>query len=97
MMRAVQRRAIEMQIEVAVVRRQFHDLLRLDQFFLEASVRDQALDRADAQPVFFAELHQFRQTRHGPVVVQNFAENAGRLEPRHPRQIDRRFRMARPA
>ena len=52
---------------------------------------DQALDRADAQAVLLAELHQLRQARHCAVVVQDLAEHAGRLQPGHARKIDRRF------
>ena len=95
MMRAVELRAIKVQIEIAVVRRQFHDLLALDQFFRHAAMRDQTLDRANAQPVLFAELHQLRQARHGAVVMQDFAEDARRLQPRHRGEIDGRFGVAR--
>ena len=57
-------------------------------------MRDQALDRADAQPMFLAEPHQLRQARHRSVVVQDFAEDAGRLQSGHACEIDRRFGVA---
>ena len=80
-----------MQIEIAVIGRQFHDLLQLHQFFAYAPVRDQTLDRANAQPMFLAELHQLRQPRHRSVVVQDFAKHSRRLQSGHSREIDGRF------
>ena len=93
MMGVIDRRAIHVQIEIAVIGRQFHHLLAHDQFLLQTAMGDQALDRADPQLVFFLELHQLRQTRHRSVVVQDFAEHTGRLQARQPRQIDCRLRM----
>ena len=72
-----------MQIEIAVIRRHFHDLFALDQFFADPTMRDQTLNGADAEAVFFAEPHQLRQTRHRAVVMQNFAEHPGRLQSGH--------------
>src|SRR5213594_3008759 len=37
-----------MQIEIAVVRRHFHDLLQLHEFFANTTISDQALDGANA-------------------------------------------------
>ncbi len=50
-------------------------------------MRNQTLDRANAQTVFAFELHQLRQTRHCSIVVQNFAENAGWLQSGQPCEI----------
>ena len=94
MMGVVHRRAIHVELEIAVIGRQFHDLLAHDQFFAQSAISDQALDRADAQLVLFLELHQLRQPRHRAVVVQDFAEHPGRLQAGHARQIDRRFGVA---
>ena len=94
-MRVVHRRAIQVKIEIAVIGRQFHDLLALDQFLAQPAVSDQTLDRADPQLVFFPELHQLRQSRHRPVVVQDFAKHAGWLQTRHAREIDCRFGVSR--
>ena len=91
MMRAVELRSVKMQIEIAVIGRQFHHLFRFDKFLRQTPMRDQALDRADPQPMFLPELHQFWEARHRPVVVQNFAENSGRLQTGHSRVIDRGF------
>src|SRR5437762_6922633 len=88
MMRAVELRPVKMQIEIAVIGWQFHHLLGFDEFLRETPMRDQALDRADAQPVFLPELHQFRELRHRAVVVQNFAKNSDRLQSGHSREID---------
>ena len=96
MMRAIELRAVKVQIEVAVIGRQFHDLLALRPAFrVSAAMRDQALDRANAQPVLFPELHQLRQPRHRSVVMQDFAKHARRLQPGQPREIHGRFRMTR--
>ena len=80
-----------MQIEIAIVGRHLHDLLQLDQLFALAAIRDQALDRANAQPVFVVKFHQLRQSRHRPVVVQDLAEHARGLQSRHSCQVDRGF------
>ena len=90
-MRAVEFRTIKMQIEIAVIGRHFHDLFALDQFFPHPPMRDQTLDGANAQAVFFAEPHQLRQTRHRAVVMQNFAEHPGRLQSGHGGKINCRF------
>ena len=90
-MSVVHRRAIHVQFEIAVIGRQFHHLLAHNQLLAQPAMRDQTLDRTNAQLVLFLELHQFRQARHRPIVVQNFAKHAGRLQPRHPGEIDRCF------
>src|SRR5437870_9672785 len=53
-----------MQIEIAVVGRQLYHLFELDQFLPLAAIRDQTLDRANSQPVLFAELNELRK-KHG--------------------------------
>ena len=60
MMHPVEQRPIQMQIEVAVIGRQFHHLLELDQFLALAPVSDQTLDGANPEAVFFTKLHQLR-------------------------------------
>jgi hypothetical protein len=62
-----------MQIEIAIISRHFHDLLQLHQFFANAPVRNQTLDRANTQAMLLPEFHQFRQARHGAVIVQDLA------------------------
>ena len=95
MMRAIERGTIKMEIEIAVVGRQFHHLLALDQFFFQPPISDQALDGADAEAVLFLEFHQLRQPGHRAVIVQDFAENTGGLQTSHAREIDRRFGVPR--
>ena len=80
-----------MQIEVAVVSRQLYDLLQLHELFAKTAIGDQTLDRANPQTMFFAKLHQFRQTRHCAIGVQNFAKHSRRLQARHCCQIDSGF------
>src|SRR5437667_11094487 len=79
MMRAVELRPIQMQIEIAVLGWQFYHLLQFYQLFADAPMCDQALDRTHVQSVFFAKLHQLRQPRHRAVVVQNFAKHSGTM------------------
>ena len=57
MMLPIEFRAIQMQIEVAVIGRHFDDLLQLHQLLANAAVRDQSLDRANAEAVFLVEFH----------------------------------------
>ena len=92
-MHPVEERSIEMEIEIAVIGRQFYHLLELDEFFAFPSIRDQTLDGANFQRVLLAELHQLRQTRHRSVVVQNFAEHTGWLQSGKLGKIDRRLRV----
>ena len=66
-------------------------MFQLPELLALAPMGDQALDRANAQPVFVAELHQLRKTRHGAVVVQNLAQHARRLQPCHCGQIHSRL------
>src|SRR4030095_11887639 len=87
MVLSIDLRAIQMQIEITVVGWQFHDLLEFYEFFAFPSVRDQALDRANAQSMFVAELHQLWKTRHGDVGVKKLADHPRLLEACHSRQI----------
>ena len=54
----IHRRAIEVQFEYPIVRRQGDCLLSLDQFLLFSAISDQVLDAADSQPVLSLELDQ---------------------------------------
>ena len=56
-MGVVELRPVQMQIEIAVIRGHFYDLFQLHQLLADASMRDQTLDRANAQTVLFAKLH----------------------------------------
>src|SRR6266478_2654672 len=87
-MLAIEVRAIQVQIEIAVVSRHFHDLLQLYQLFANPAISDQTLDRTNMQAMFFVELHQFRQTCNRAIVVQNFAKHPRWLQTRHSCQVD---------
>ena len=80
-----QSKMIKMEVEVAVIGGQFHDLLRFDQLLGETPIGDKALDRANAQAMLFPELHQLRQASHCSIIVQDFAKNAGGLKSSHAR------------
>ena len=83
--------------ELAAVLAVQHGFQRaLDDRLGPAAIGDQVGDGADLQPVELGELHQIRQPGHGAVVVHDLADHAGRVHPRHARQIDRRFRVSRP-
>ncbi len=83
--------------ELAAVLAVQHGFQRaLDDRLGPAAVGDQVGDGADLQPVELGELHQIRQPGHGAVVVHDLADHAGRVHPRHARQIDRRFGVSRP-
>lgn len=65
------------------------------QAFGTAAVFDEVGNRADFELVFFGEFHQFGHTRHRAVVVDDFANNGGRNQPVHLRQVDMRLRCVR--
>ena len=48
MMLAVEFRAVQVQIEIAVLSRHFYDLFQLHQLFANPAMRDQTLNRANA-------------------------------------------------
>ena len=83
-----------MQIEIAVVGRQFDGLDALDQFLPRAPVFDQVGDGADFQAMFFGELQQLRQARHRAVVVHDFAEDADGPAAGERGQVHRRLGVA---
>src|SRR6266536_5567491 len=93
MMLAIELRAVQMQIKVAVISRHFYDLFQFHQLFADAAVRDQVLDGANPQAMLPAELHQLRQSRHCTIVVQNLAKHSSRLQTSHARKVDRRLGM----
>ena len=54
------------------------------------------LNRDYDELVLARETAQLRDPRHGPVLVHNFADDAGRLETGDARQVDRGLRLAGP-
>jgi hypothetical protein len=55
---------------------------------------DQIEDGAELELVLLLELEEIGQPRHRAVVLDDFAEHAGGIEPGQPRQIDRRLGVA---
>src|SRR5438105_12313658 len=96
MMCAVELRPIKMQIEFTIVVRQPHNLLALNELFSTPPMSNQVLDCADSESVFFTDLHQLGQTRHRPVIVQNFAKDAGGFEAGHGGEVNCRFGVTCP-
>ena len=61
----------------------------LDQRLGPHAVLDQIRDRDHQQAVLLRELRQLRHARHRAVLVHDFADDAGRIQPGDSRQIDR--------
>ena len=64
------------------------------QLFRAAAIGDQISDGAKLQAMMLREGHQIRHARHAAVIIHDLTNHAGRIEPRKPREIHRRFRMA---
>ncbi len=61
------------------------------------AVLDQVGDGDDRQPVLApGELHQIGHARHAAIGLGDLADHAGRIQPRRPRQIDRRLGLPGP-
>src|SRR5690606_8799264 len=58
------------------------------------AIGDQVRDREDAQAVLLRELLEVRHARHRAVVLDDLADDGGRVEPRHAREVDRALRLA---
>ena len=74
--------------ELAVLGRQQHLGLTLDELLGAAPMRDQVLDRAELEAVLLAELDEVRHAGHRAVVLHDLADHAGGREPGQPREID---------
>ncbi len=66
----------------------------LDQFLARLPVGDQLRHRDVLELVLLGERLDLRPAHHGAVVVDEFADDADRLEVRQPAQIDRGLGMA---
>ena len=62
-----------------------------EQAFGTAAVFDEVGNGADFEIVFFSELHQFGHTRHGAVVVDDFADDGGGNQAIHLCQVNAGF------
>ena len=58
------------------------------------AVGDQVLDGDDRQAVLAGEQHQFRQPRHGAVLVGDLADGRGRAQAGEPGEVDARLGVA---
>ena len=96
MFRVVDERAVDMRLEHAVARLERRSLDTRDQPLRASAIGDQVGDRDERQGVGAREFDQPRQAHHGAVVVDDLAENAGRVAARDACQIDRRLGVARP-
>ena len=92
---AIDQRAVKMQVEIPVIGRHQNRFLALDQLLALPAVGDEVLDRAELQPVLALEFHQIRKPRHRAVFLENFANDAGRIEPRQPGQVHGGFGVSR--
>jgi hypothetical protein len=63
----------------------------LDELVVPAPVRDQVGDRDHLQPVARAVALEVRNARHRAVVVHHLADDAARVEPGEPREVDGRL------
>jgi hypothetical protein len=66
----------------------------LDQMVVAAAIGDQVADRADLEAVALGKGDQVVESRHGPVILHDLADHAGRIEAREPGHVDRRLGMA---
>ena len=57
------------------------------------AVANQRRDRKQLQPMLAAKFQKLRRPRHRPVIIHDFANHAGRIEPRDARQIHGSFRL----
>ena len=75
---AVDRGAIEVQVELAIISRHVDDLLAGDKLFAFTAKLDELLDGTDLEFVFFREATQLRQAGHRAVVVHDLANDPHR-------------------
>ncbi len=81
--------------EVAPFGGQRHRLALLDERLLAEPVGDQRGDRDHLQPELLGDLHQLRHAGHRAVLVHDFDQCSGGLQPGQTGQIDGRFGVAR--
>src|SRR5688572_25626844 len=82
---------IEVQVELAVVRRQLDHQLALDEFLTLLTIADEALDAAYFQIMGLGEFHQVRQSGHGAVIIENLTNHGSGLNASKVGQIHRCF------
>jgi hypothetical protein len=80
--------------ECAATRRNQRPALALDAALVRHTVPDQLGDRKQLQVVPITEGDQVRHSRHGAIVILNFADYRGRYETCEPGQVYRSLRLA---
>src|SRR5207245_10678505 len=68
-----------------------------DQLLLVDAVLDEVLDRDALEPVPPAQGEEFGHPRHASLVVEDLADDAGRVAAGQRRQVDGGFRVAVPS
>ena len=63
--------------------------------FMLHAIANQVRDGQQFHSMQAAEFHQLRDARHGPVIVHDFADHAGMVQPSEARQVHRSFRLSR--
>ena len=74
--------------ELAVRGRQPHGRGALDELLRAPPVLDQVGDGDELEVVLLAIPHQIRHASHRPVLVHDLADDARRIQPRQPREVD---------
>src|SRR2546421_10586141 len=82
--------------EIAVRGRQADARQTFDELLRAAAILDEIGDGDQLQPVLLAVRNEIRYTRHRPVLVHDFADDAGRDESREPSEIDSSLRLTGP-
>jgi len=85
--------AIDERAELAERGRQLRFRDSLDHRLVAQAILDDIGDGDYLEPVHARELDQVVAPRHGSVFLQNFADDAGRLQTREPRKIHRAFSL----
>ena len=96
MVHAIDERAVEVQIEIPVIRRHENRFLSVDQLLAFPAVRDEVLDRAEFEPVLAFKFHQVRKPRHRAVLLEDFADDSGRIKSGQAGQVHGGLRMSGP-
>src|SRR5207237_3877235 len=90
----VDRRLVGDRRELAIIRRQPCGRQPLDELLLLRAVLDEVLDGDELEPMAPREVDELRQPRHASRLVQHFADHAGGVAAREPREIHRRLGVA---
>jgi hypothetical protein len=83
--------------EAAEPRRQIGLGAARHQFLVQSPVGDQLFDRDQLQAMAGGQFEQCFARRPIALLIQDFAQDAGRSEPRHASQVDRRLGVPRTA